>query len=89
MCVLEVCKWILKWIPEMFYLDYLDRVVSKVLYNQVVREEFNQVNGGRGEIRTHGGREPTSVFKTGALNHSATLPWSKFYHRFEIYKTNL
>ena len=31
-------------------------------------------NGGRGEIRTHGGYEPTSVFKTGALNRSATLP---------------
>ena len=30
--------------------------------------------GGRGEIRTHGGYEPTSVFKTGALNRSATLP---------------
>ena len=39
--------------------------------------------GGRGEIRTHGGREPTSVFKTGALNHSATLPKAKFYHRLE------
>ena len=31
-------------------------------------------NGGSGEIRTHGGREPSPVFKTGALNHSATLP---------------
>ena len=30
--------------------------------------------GGSGEIRTHGGREPSPVFKTGALNHSATLP---------------
>ena len=30
--------------------------------------------GGRGEIRTHGGREPTTVFKTVALNRSATLP---------------
>ena len=37
-------------------------------------------NGGRGEIRTHGGPKPTSVFKTGALNHSATLPDSRFYH---------
>ena len=36
--------------------------------------------GGRGEIRTHGGYEPTSVFKTGALNHSATLPECEFYH---------
>src|SRR3954462_14766992 len=31
-------------------------------------------NGGEGGIRTHGGREPTAVFKTAALNHSATCP---------------
>jgi hypothetical protein len=30
--------------------------------------------GGRGGIRTHGGLPPTAVFKTAALNHSATLP---------------
>ena len=30
--------------------------------------------GGRGGIRTHGGVAPTAVFKTAALNHSATLP---------------
>src|SRR5690606_37463191 len=34
----------------------------------------NQENGGWGEIRTHGRDEPTPVFKTGALNHSATHP---------------
>jgi hypothetical protein len=33
-----------------------------------------RIRGGRGEIRTHGGREPTTVFKTVALNRSATLP---------------
>ena len=33
-----------------------------------------RILGGRGEIRTHGGREPTTVFKTVALNRSATLP---------------
>ena len=32
------------------------------------------VSGGRGGIRTHGGVAPTAVFKTAALNHSATLP---------------
>ena len=32
------------------------------------------VNGGRGGIRTHGPRERTPVFKTGAFNRSATLP---------------
>ena len=31
-------------------------------------------HGGWGGIRTHGGREPTPVFKTGALNRSATHP---------------
>ena len=30
--------------------------------------------GGRGGIRTHGGLPPTAVFKTAALNHSATRP---------------
>jgi hypothetical protein len=31
-------------------------------------------DGGRGGIRTHGGLSPTAVFKTAALNHSATRP---------------
>ena len=31
-------------------------------------------DGGWGGIRTLGGREPTLVFKTSALNHSATHP---------------
>ncbi len=34
--------------------------------------------GGRGEIRTLGGVAPTPVFKTGALNHSTTLPKTIF-----------
>jgi hypothetical protein len=36
----------------------------------------NEINiiGGRGGIRTHGTLAGTPVFKTGALNHSATLP---------------
>ena len=36
--------------------------------------------GGWGGIRTPGGREPTPVFKTGALNHSATHPTSNINH---------
>jgi hypothetical protein len=32
--------------------------------------------GGRGEIRTHETLSRLPVFKTGALNHSATLPQS-------------
>ena len=30
--------------------------------------------GGQGGIRTHGELAPTAVFKTAALNHSATCP---------------
>lgn len=37
---------------------------------------FARASGGGGGIRTHGGRSPTSVFKTGAINHSATPPVS-------------
>ena len=33
-----------------------------------------KIFGGSGEIRTHGGLTPSPVFKTGALNRSATLP---------------
>ena len=33
-----------------------------------------QLIGGSGEIRTHGRVSPSLVFKTSALNHSATLP---------------
>ena len=45
-----------------------------------------QINGGSGEIRTHGGRKPSPVFKTGALNHSATLPRKQ---RRELYPSHL
>ena len=32
------------------------------------------MNGGEGGIRTHGALSGTAVFKTAALNHSATSP---------------
>jgi hypothetical protein len=35
---------------------------------------FEYVYGGQGGIRTHGELAPTAVFKTAALNHSATCP---------------
>ena len=35
---------------------------------------FRCINGGSGEIRTHGRVSPSLVFKTSALNRSATLP---------------
>ncbi len=34
----------------------------------------DELSGGEGEIRTHGARKGTPVFKTGALNRSATSP---------------
>ena len=36
-----------------------------------------QVDGGEGGIRTHEGRKPLPVFKTGAFNRSATSPLQK------------
>ena len=38
------------------------------------REGPEGAGGGSGEIRTHGGVAPSAVFKTAALNRSATLP---------------
>ena len=35
---------------------------------------YGSKNGGQGGIRTHGELPPTAVFKTAALNHSATCP---------------
>ena len=35
---------------------------------------LQNINGGEGGIRTHGTLARTPVFKTGALNHSATSP---------------
>jgi hypothetical protein len=40
----------------------------------VPKKMSKQCHGGRGGIRTHGTLAGTPVFKTGALNHSATLP---------------
>ena len=40
--------------------------------------------GGRGGIRTHGTLAGTPVFKTGALNHSATLPNHCYYWRKQL-----
>ena len=40
------------------------------------------VSNGVGEIRTHGTVTRSAVFKTAALNHSATTPQAtKFLHR--------
>jgi hypothetical protein len=42
--------------------------------------------GGRGGIRTHGTLAGTPVFKTGALNHSATLPIQEFQSLSPAYR---
>ena len=42
--------------------------------------ETIEVRGGEGGIRTHGGIAATPVFKTGALNRSATSPDRSFRH---------
>jgi hypothetical protein len=48
-------------------------------YNASHRTDLQaQPLGGRGGIRTHGTLAGTPVFKTGALNHSATLPAQEF-----------
>ena len=39
--------------------------------------KIENLNGGWGEIRTHGGRKPSTVFKTVAFNRSATHPKKK------------
>src|ERR1700743_1561242 len=44
--------------------------------------------GGWGEIRTHGELAPTPVFKTGALNRSATYPSYVFYRGLAVPQCN-
>jgi hypothetical protein len=48
--------------------------MSQVRSVTYVSGSDNGHTGGWGGIRTPGEREPTPVFKTGALNHSATHP---------------
>ena len=43
---------------------------------------YSRLDGGEGEIRTHGKLAPTLVFKTRAINHSATSPWSGLFIDF-------
>ena len=40
-------------------------------------DSLGELIGGQGGIRTHGELPPTTVFKTVALNHSATCPLTK------------
>ena len=50
---------------------------------------LNSKFGGSGEIRTHGGRKPSSVFKTGAFNRSATLPCREEYKASSFYSRKI
>ena len=45
-------------------------------YKTLFLKELIKLDGGGGGIRTHGRVAPSSVFKTGAFNHSATPPTS-------------
>ena len=53
-------------------LNSLSSPRSRRNYKQ--RERLRRLNGGRGGIRTPDTLSGTPVFKTGAINHSATLP---------------
>ena len=44
---------------------------------QISSDIAGELLGGQGGIRTHGELPPTTVFKTVALNHSATCPLTK------------
>ena len=48
---------------------------------------FNLISGGEGGIRTPETREGLPVFKTGAINRSATSPFIKFLSQINfLYK---
>jgi hypothetical protein len=58
-------------------LENLDKAGERVL-----SRAYSRLDGGEGEIRTHGEVAPTLVFKTRAINHSATSPWSGLFIDF-------
>ena len=45
-----------------------------MLYPTELRAPDGVLNGGEGGIRTPGRDEPSAVFKTAAIDHSATSP---------------
>ena len=59
-----------------------DRAIGEPLWEPRRNKHHTPVNpacfGGQGGIRTHGEHKPTAVFKTAALNHSATCPSPRF-----------
>ena len=53
---------------------HLRRSMRISAYKKSLIQKSGCHNGGEAEIRTLGGIAPTTVFKTAALNHSATSP---------------
>jgi hypothetical protein len=49
-------------------------VVRRRIEKYQLKQTHKKRNGGEGGIRTHGTLSRTAVFKTAALNHSATSP---------------
>ena len=60
-------------IHEIFVGDFAGRCSMMNLRSLIKCYIYSQ-SGGWGGIRTHGGLAPAPVFKTGALNRSATHP---------------
>ena len=54
--------------------DCLANLQDRTFRDERIIHRCRLSNGGEGEIRTHGARKGTPVFKTGALNRSATSP---------------
>ena len=48
-------------------------------YRRACGRHLSKIHGGRGGIRTHGRLAPTTVFKTAALDLSATRPRGAYY----------
>jgi hypothetical protein len=55
---------------------YIDSIKQGLRTQAVYSKGNKEKNGGRGEIRTLGGRESSAVFKTAAINqldHSSVI----------------
>ena len=62
------------------------RVLGPLILSAIIKGPQGAFyNGGQGEIRTHGGVSPTLVFKTRAINHSATCPYSIYLKSFSSF----
>jgi hypothetical protein len=64
------------WAGERSWMRNADSTGWGISKTEALRHGWHAIsrNGGGGEIRTHERRKPLPVFKTGALNRSATPP---------------